>query len=158
MCGTKKWITSEELINVTVVAESTPGPIAINCATYVGYKLKGWWGAIISTLGMILPASLLIYFISLFFEDLLTNEIVRNAFKGINIAVCILIGQAAYKIITKTIKKSKKKSLPLSFITASFLIVFICNLLSIHFSSIYLIIIFGILGYFVYKNNKGGKK
>ena len=51
----KKWITHDEMMNITVIAESTPGPIAINCATYVGYKKAGIIGAIISTLGIVLP-------------------------------------------------------------------------------------------------------
>ncbi len=61
----KKWITHEEMLNITVIAESTPGPIAINCATYVGYKQAGFWGALIATLGIVLPSFLVIYCISL---------------------------------------------------------------------------------------------
>ena len=56
----KKWITHEEMMDVTVIAESTPGPIAINCATYVGYKQKGIWGAIAATLGVVLPSFIII--------------------------------------------------------------------------------------------------
>ena len=61
----KQWITHEEMMNMTVVAESTPGPIAINCATYIGYKQRGFVGAIVATLGMITPSFLIIYLISL---------------------------------------------------------------------------------------------
>ena len=52
----KQWITHDEMMNITVIAESTPGPIAINCATYVGYKQKGFLGAVVATIGMILPS------------------------------------------------------------------------------------------------------
>ena len=52
----KKWITHDEMMDVTVIAESTPGPIAINCATYVGYKQKGIRGAMAATLGVVLPS------------------------------------------------------------------------------------------------------
>ena len=61
----KKWITHDEMMDVTVIAESTPGPIAINCATYVGYKKGRLLGAIIATLGMILPSFIIILLISL---------------------------------------------------------------------------------------------
>ena len=57
----KKWLTADELMDVTVIAESTPGPIAINCATYTGYKLAGMRGAFFATVGMILPSFLLLF-------------------------------------------------------------------------------------------------
>ena len=63
-CVDKKgWITHDEMMNVTVIAESTPGPIAINCATYVGYRQAGLIGAIVATLGIIMPSFLVIYII-----------------------------------------------------------------------------------------------
>jgi len=93
----KKWITEDELSEVTVIAESTPGPIAINCATYTGYKIAGIKGATIATLGMILPSFLIILIIAMFFEQLLTYEIVRKAFAGIRVAVSILIIHADNK-------------------------------------------------------------
>ena len=67
----KQWITHEDMMNVTVIAESTPGPIAINCATFVGYKQKGLPGAVMATLGMILPSFLVILLISTFLEHFL---------------------------------------------------------------------------------------
>ena len=77
----KQWITSDELMDITVIAESTPGPIAINCATYTGYKKAGLAGAIVATLGMILPSFLIILLISTFMEDLLRYPVVANAFR-----------------------------------------------------------------------------
>ena len=71
----KQWITSDELMDVTVIAESTPGPIAINCATYTGYKKAGISGAIIATIGMILPSFLIILLISSFMDNLLKYEL-----------------------------------------------------------------------------------
>ena len=65
----KKWITHDEMMNMTVIAESTPGPIAINCATYTGYKKAGFIGALVATLGMTLPSFILIFFISMFFDN-----------------------------------------------------------------------------------------
>ena len=76
----KQWITSDELMDVTVIAESTPGPIAINCATYTGYKKAGISGAIIATIGMILPSFLIILLISSFMDNLLKYELAVKAF------------------------------------------------------------------------------
>lgn len=158
----KKWITSDELMNITVIAESTPGPIAINCATYTGYKMKGLLGAIVATLGMILPSTIIIYIVSIFFGDLLSNSIISNVFKGIRVAVCFLIVQAAIKMIKKVMKNSKKKLLPSIIISSFFLIVLISNFLGTHFSTIYLILVSGFIGYFVYgkkpNKNMGGTK
>lgn len=158
----KKWITSDELMNITVIAESTPGPIAINCATYTGYKMKGLLGAIVATLGMILPSTIIIYIVSIFFGDLLSNSIISNVFKGIRVAVCILIVQAAIKMIKKVMKNSKKKLLPSIIISSFFLIVLTSNLLGTHFSTIYLILVSGFIGYFVHgkkpNKNMGGTK
>ena len=67
----KQWITHDEMMDITVIAESTPGPIAINCATYVGYKQKGFAGALIATIGMILPSFWIIFVISKFLDHFL---------------------------------------------------------------------------------------
>ena len=67
----KQWITHDEMMNVTVIAESTPGPIAINCATYVGYKQKGLSGAVAATVGMVLPSFCIIFLISRFLDKFL---------------------------------------------------------------------------------------
>ncbi len=63
----REWLTEDELIEVIAIAESTPGPIAINLATYVGYKQKGFWGSLLATLGVSIPSVIIIYIISLFF-------------------------------------------------------------------------------------------
>lgn len=146
----KHWITSDELMDVTVVAESTPGPIAINCATFIGYKKAGLLGAIIATLGMVLPSFLIILIVSAFFENLLAYPLVANAFKGIRIAIAILIIQAAVKMIKKMLKKTPNKPMSIVFITVFFAVVLVLNLLGIHFSTIYLILIAGILGFCLY--------
>ena len=80
----KKWITHDEMMTVAVIAESTPGPIAINCATYVGYKKGKLQGAIAATLGVVLPSFIIIYLISRFLNHFLEITQVANAFKGIN--------------------------------------------------------------------------
>jgi len=83
----KQWITHDEMMNVTVIAESTPGPIAINCATYVGYKQKGLAGAIAATVGMVLPSFCIIFLISMFLDNFLEITWIAHAFRGIRIAV-----------------------------------------------------------------------
>ena len=102
ICVTQKqWITAEDLANVTVIAESTPGPIAINCATFVGYKQKGFPGALAATLGVILPSFVIIFLISLFLDRFLEISWVANAFQGIRVAVGILIVDVAVRMIKK---------------------------------------------------------
>lgn len=156
----KQWITSDELMDVTVVAESTPGPIAINCATYTGYKQAGLAGAIAATVGMVLPSFLVILLISTFFESLLSYALVTNAFRGIRIAVAVLIMQAAVKMIKKMLKKTPSKSVSIAFVAAFFVVALVFNLLGIHFSTIYLILIAGTVSFclFTLPNRKGGQK
>ena len=115
-CVTKKnWISHDEMMEITVIAESTPGPIAINCATYVGYKQAKMLGAIAATLGIVLPSFLIIYFISIGFNQFLEYAWVNNAFQGIKVGVAILILDAGYKMYQKskkqqkTMKKQQKK-------------------------------------------------
>ena len=87
----KKWITHEEMMNMTVIAESTPGPIAINCSTFAGYKRAGILGAFVATLGMVVPSFIVIYLISMFLDNFLELTMIANAFKGIKIGVGFLI-------------------------------------------------------------------
>ena len=92
------WMTKDELTDMIAVAESTPGPVAVNSATYVGYKVGGFWGALAATVGVVTPAFLLILLISYFFEDLLNIPIVAKAFKGIKVGVCVLIAAVGVKM------------------------------------------------------------
>ena len=101
----KKWITHDEMMDITVIAESTPGPIAINCATFVGYKQAGLLGSIFATVGMVVPSFVIIYIISMFLDNFLEVKIVSYAFNGIKIAVGILIFDAAITMIKKMPKK-----------------------------------------------------
>ena len=146
----KKWITSDELMEITVIAESTPGPIAINLATYAGYKMAGGMGAAVATLGMILPSFLIIWLISTFMENLLSIEAVAKAFKGIRIAVAVLIIKAALKIIKSMLKKTRHKYISAVIVSIFFGAVIIIDLLSVNFSTIYLIMISGMFGVVVY--------
>ena len=99
------WISQEELSEVFAIAESTPGPIAINCATYVGYRQAGPKGSFAATLGVVLPSFIIIYVISLFLEPFMRLTLVANAFKGIQVAVAILILRAGIRLAVKLPRK-----------------------------------------------------
>ena len=105
----KKWISSDEMMNMTVIAESTPGPIAINCSTFAGYKRAGIPGAFAATLGMVMPSFIVIYFISMYLDNFLELTIIANAFKGIKIGVGFLILNAGITMLKKMPKKKLSK-------------------------------------------------
>ncbi len=128
----KNWITHDEMMNITVIAESTPGPIAINCATYVGYKKGKLTGAILATLGVAIPSFVIIFVISMFLEGFLEITWIAHAFQGIKIAVGILILDAAIKMI----RKMQKKPLQIGILFASFAVIMLINVLKLHLSSI----------------------
>ena len=105
----KKWISSDEMMNMTVIAESTPGPIAINCSTFAGYKRAGIPGAFAATLGIVMPSFIVIYFISMYLDNFLELTIIANAFKGIKIGVGFLILNAGITMLKKMPKKKLSK-------------------------------------------------
>ena len=146
-CVTKKeWITHEEMMDITVIAESTPGPIAINCATYVGLKKKGFLGAVAATLGVILPSFLIILIISFFLDRFLEIKWVASAFKGIKIAVGILILDAAVKMILKM----KKRPLPIVIISVAFAVMMLINIFALRISTIVLMLSAALTGLAAY--------
>ncbi|WP_242840921.1 chromate transporter [Butyrivibrio sp. AE3004] len=136
----KKWISHDEMMDITVIAESTPGPIAINCATFVGYKRRGMVGAIAATTGVVLPSFIIIYLISLFLDRFLEIAWIASAFRGIKIAVGILILDAALKMI----RKMPKKLFQITVLIIAFLTMMAVNLFSIKVSSITLMVTAGL--------------
>ena len=155
----KQWITHDEMMNVTVIAESTPGPIAINCATFTGYKKAGFVGALVATLGMIVPSFMVIYLISMFLDNFLELTIIANAFKGIKIAVGILILDAAITMI----KKMHKKKLPRTIMICSAVVMLCINIFAWNLSSISLMLIAAVVSLTIFVLNgapdqKGGAK
>lgn len=142
----KKWIEHDEYLDMVAIAESTPGPIAINSATYIGYKIGGVIGSIFATLGVVLPSFIIIFVISLFFDKFLEFEWVRFAFRGIQACVSYLILSAGIKMF-KGLKKSPL-NLVLCVVTAGCLITL--SLLAVSFSSIFYILIGGVIGLTVY--------
>ena len=154
-----QWITHDEMLNVTVIAESTPGPIAINCATFVGYKKAGILGAVIATPGIVVPSFAVIYWISMFLDNFLEIALIANAFRGIKIAVGILILDAGITMV----KKMHKKFLPRAIMVCSFIAMLSINIFAWNFSTISLMLIAAVisLAIFIVKSapeQKGGAK
>ena len=142
----KKWIENDEFMNLVTIAESTPGPIAINSATYIGYKVYGLLGAVVATIGMILPSLTVIYIISLFFNEFLSIEVISNAFKGIQVCVIFLILSAGIKMF----KKMKKSLYNIIIMSITMICMVLFSLFGVSFSSIFYILISGILGVTIY--------
>lgn len=142
----KKWITHEDMLNVTVIAESTPGPIAINCSTFVGYKQKGIPGALIATFGMILPSFVILFLISLFLDNFLEITWIANAFRGIKLGVGLLILDAGIRLVTKM---KQKTAFSVTVLVAAFVTMMLLNIFSWSFSSIGLMLIAAVLGFSV---------
>ncbi|MFR4769968.1 MAG: chromate transporter [Faecalibacterium prausnitzii] len=95
----RRWLDKDEFLDMTAIAESTPGPVAINSATYLGYKLAGVPGAAVATVAVCLPSFLIIYAISLFFEQFTQLTVIANAFKGIQVCVIYLIFSAGVRML-----------------------------------------------------------
>ena len=100
----KKWIPAGEILDILAISESTPGPIAINTATYVGFRVMGFWGSFFATLGLIIPSFGIIFVISLFYKQFMTWHVVAAAFKGLKIGVIILLVMVVFKL-SKAVKK-----------------------------------------------------
>ena len=149
----KKWITHDQMMNVTVVAESTPGPIAINCATYVGFLRHGFSGALVATIGVVLPSFVIIFCISRFLDRFLEIPVIASAFKGIKLAVGLLILNAGLNMR----KKMKKTPLSTGILVTALGILLLSAFLGRSFSSLALMVLAGLfsLSQFLWK---GGRK
>ena len=133
----RKWLENDEFLNVVAIAESTPGPVAINAATYVGYKLAGVWGSLSATIAVALPSFSIIFLISLFFDAFLSLKYVAYAFDGIQVCVIFLILSAGVKMLLKL-----EKTVWNIAVTAVVIAVMIAlSVLSIAFSSVWYILI-----------------
>ena len=132
----KHWITAEDLVNVTVIAESTPGPVAINCATFVGFKQKGLAGAVAATLGVVLPSFIIIWLISMFLERFLAIAWVASAFRGIRVAVGLLILDVGIRMA----KKMPKEPLRIAIMACALLATVLISIFSWKISTITLLL------------------
>ena len=142
----KKWLEKDEFLDVAAIAESTPGPIAINAATYIGYKNAGIIGSIIATLGICIPSFVIIYAISLFFDAFLSLTMVAYAFKGIQICVVYLILTAGLKML----KQMKKTTFNMIIISITLICMVVFSLFAVKFSTIFYILLSGACGVVVH--------
>ena len=146
----KKWMEKDEFLDMVAIAESTPGPIAINSATYVGYKRGGVLGSAVATTAICLPSFIIIYVISLFLDAFLGFEIVGYAFRGIQACVVYLIISAGVKML----RGLKKTPMSIAILTVVTLCMVGLSLFAVDFSTIILIIISGLIGLALYAVGK----
>ena len=142
----KQWVTREEFLDMVAIAESTPGPMAVNSATYVGYKIEGVEGAAASTLAVCLPSFVVIYAISLFFDQFLRLSVVASAFRGIQVCVVYLILSAGLKML----KNLARTPFNLTILAVVIAAMVGCSVLAVSFSSIFYILLSGAAGLAVY--------
>ena len=105
----KKWIEKDDFLNMIAIAESTPGPMAVNSATYIGYHVAGFYGATAATLAVCIPSFIVIYCISLFFNQFLSLHYITCAFKGIQVCVVYLILTAGIRMLKNFLNTSLKQ-------------------------------------------------
>lgn len=152
----KKWIDKKEFLNMIAIAESTPGPIAINSATYIGYHIAGVPGAATATLGVCIPSFVIIYLISLFFDQFLNLKFVSYAFRGIQVCVVYLIFSAGVRML----KSLEKTAFNTVLVTGVAVCMIAFSVFAVSFSSIYFILLSGVVGlaaYFIQRlRGKGG--
>lgn len=114
----KKWITDDDILEIIAIAESTPGPIAINSATFVGFRVCGFWGSFFATLGVVLPSFIIILAISFVLNEFQSITAVRYAFNGIRAGVLALLMKALWTMY----KKCPKGIISYIVMAASFII------------------------------------
>lgn len=142
----KKYIEKDEFLDMVAIAESTPGPIAINAATYIGYKRAGVLGSVMATVGVCIPSFVIIYIISLFFDAFLSIRLVECAFRGIQVCVVYLIFSAGLKMLGQM----KKTVFSVVVVCAVALCMIAFSLFAIRFSTIFYILICGCAGLCLY--------
>lgn len=116
---TNKWLSDDDILEIIAIAESTPGPIAINSATFVGYKVCGFWGSFFATLGVVLPSFIIILIISYILREFQNIKAVKYAFNGIRAGVLALL----IKAIISMYKKVQKNLVSYIVMAFSFIIV-----------------------------------
>ena len=142
----RKWIDKDELMEMTAISESTPGPIAINLATYLGYSRGGFLGALFATLGVVLPPFAIMFAISMFFQNLLSYEVVKYAFMGIKCGVVFLLCKVAITLL----KGNRKDWVAVIIFSVVTTLMVVFTIFAVSFSAIYFILIGAVIGLLVY--------
>ena len=155
----KKWLDRDGFLDMVAIAESTPGPIAINAATYIGYRTGGFLGSLAATVAVCIPSFIIIYVISLFFDAFLSLKLVAYAFRGIQVCVVYLVISAGIKLLRGM--KPDKLATAIVAIVSACMVLF--ALLSVNFSSVLYIVISAVVGLAIYfvkslKDRKEGAK
>ena len=135
----KQWVTREEFLDMVAISESTPGPMAVNSATYIGYRIDGVRGAAAATTAVCLPSFLVIYLISLVFDQFLSLSAVASAFRGIQVCVIYLILSAGIKML-KNLSRTPFDRVVLVGVMGAMVG---CSLAAVSFSSIFYILLCG---------------
>lgn len=142
----KGWLTREEFLDMVAISESTPGPVAINSATWLGYRMGGVAGAALATFAVVLPSFVIIYIISLFLDRFLSLSLVAAAFRGVQIGVIYLIGTAGLKLW----KDLERSAFSVAVFTATLLAMLAFSLFSVSFSTVFYILAAGAAGLCAY--------
>lgn len=142
----RAWVDKEEFLHMVALAESTPGPIAINAATYLGYKLAGAVGAVTATVAVCIPSFIIIYAISLFFDAFLSLTWVAYAFRGIQACVVYLILSAGVRML----KGVERRPLSMIILGGVMAAMVIFTLTAVEFSSVWYILISAAIGLIAY--------
>lgn len=149
----KKWMTHEEMMELIVIAESTPGPIAINCATFAGYRRKGLPGAAAATLGIVMPSFIVIYLISMFLGNFLEIPWVAAAFRGMKVGVGVVMIRAGLGML----QKIPKNWLPRLLFCFGFGAMLLANLFAVHLSTVELMLLAGLVSLAVSRGKEAQK-
>ncbi len=120
----RKWASNADILDILAISESTPGPISINAATYIGFKVAGFWGSVFATLGLVLPSFAIIFVISFFYKTFMTWRVVQAAFKGLSIGVIILLFLAVFKL---------KKAIPNTWLSVVLFTITLAGMLAFNF-------------------------
>ena len=142
----RKYITSEELLDIIAIAEATPGVMAVNSATYIGHKVLGFFGSLFSTIGVVIPSFIIIFVISFFYEKFIQIEWIGAIINGLMIAVTFLIFRAAIKLF----KSANKDWISYLLMSLSFIGLLLIKFFKGNFSTIYMILIGGAFSLVIY--------
>ena len=150
----EKWLEKDEFLDMVAISESTPGPIAINAATYIGYKSGGFFGSLAATVAVCIPSFVIIYIISLIFDKFLSFKLVAYAFKGVRMCVVWLIFSAGIRML----KSLEKNFISIFIVCAVSVCMTAFSIFAVNFSAVFYILICGALGVFIYLVKRLSKK
>ena len=156
-CLANGWLTEDELLNFIAVAESSPGPIAVNMATFVGSSQAGVCGALLATLGVVLPSFMIILLIANFFDSILSVPIINAAFRGIRVAVALLILRVGIKLTRKT----SRLPFHIGLLLGASAMMLAIHIFALPISTVYVILSAALLGIaysYIPHDKKGGKE